>query len=434
MTSEILILNKDCVAMAADSAATLSGPYPKIFETNKVFALSKEYPIGIMIYQSPLITGVPVETLVKEFRSYILADCDELYTVEDYGKKFLEFIANGYPAKNGGNVPIITNEAVDADVRSYFYSIWDEIMNDIRVEARNRIQNNMSEEKVEVVLSPRDIIDDSITAMTAQAEQSVRDLKILERRKIRKNIDRVCESESFMFGMKTLSNPIDPARYIDRLKDLVCAFICSNDPLPNTTGIVIAGFGQNQTYPAYIEYNIDGCFWGKLKFKEIKRDEIGENRPAIIKTFAQGDVAATFLDGISPDLKEMIFDKFESIFDNELDDEDDEEEQLIRKRANKMIVSDLKKDIEGWISRMYYTPIQRSIRFLSKREMGQMAESMINLTSLRRRMSVNSVESVGGPVDVAIISKGDGLIWINRKHYFEMEKNPHYNGIKRGVI
>ena len=44
---------------------------------------------------------------------------------------------------------------------------------------------------------------------------------------------------------------------------------------------------------------------------------------------------------------------------------------------------------------------------------------------------VDSIESVGGPVDVAIISKGDGLVWINRKHYFEMEKNPHYNGMKR---
>ena len=431
MTSEILILNKDCVAMAADSAATLSGPYPKIFETNKVFALSKEYPVGIMIYQSPLISGVPVETLVKEFRSYILADHAELYTIEEYGERFLEFIANGYPAKNGGNIPIITDEAVDAEVRSYFYSIWDEIMNDIRMKAEDSIQNNMNEERVEIVLSPRNIIDNTMADMLSKAERSTRNLKILERRKIRKNIDRICDSEHFMFRMRSLSHPIDPTQYLDRLKNLVCAFICSNEPLPNTTGIVIAGFGQNQTYPAYIEYNIDGYFWGKLKFKEMKRDEIGENRPAIIKTFAQGDVAATFLDGISPDLKGMIFNRLESIFDVDCKNEEKEEEQLIRGKANKMIVSDFKSDIDRWIRTLYYNPIQKSIRFLSKREMGLMAESMINLTSLRRRMSVDSVESVGGPVDVAIISKGDGLIWINRKHYFEMEKNPHFNKMKR---
>ncbi|MCL2148299.1 MAG: hypothetical protein FWH47_03060 [Methanomassiliicoccaceae archaeon] len=59
MTSEILIMNRDCIAMAADSAATLSGQTPKIFEANKVFALSKKHPIGLMVYQSPLISGVP---------------------------------------------------------------------------------------------------------------------------------------------------------------------------------------------------------------------------------------------------------------------------------------------------------------------------------------------------------------------------------------
>ena len=51
-----------------------------------------------------------------------------------------------------------------------------------------------------------------------------------------------------------------------------------------------------------------------------------------------------------------------------------------------------------------------------------MAESLINLTCLKRRISINA-ETVGGPVDVAVISKGDGLIWIKRKHYFQPELN-----------
>ena len=35
-------------------------------------------------------------------------------------------------------------------------------------------------------------------------------------------------------------------------------------------------------------------------------------------------------------------------------------------------------------------------------------------------------ESVGGPVDVAVISKGDGFIWIKRKHYFDPSLNSHF--------
>ena len=35
-------------------------------------------------------------------------------------------------------------------------------------------------------------------------------------------------------------------------------------------------------------------------------------------------------------------------------------------------------------------------------------------------------ETVAGPIDVAVISKGDGFIWIKRKHYFERELNPQF--------
>jgi hypothetical protein len=33
---------------------------------------------------------------------------------------------------------------------------------------------------------------------------------------------------------------------------------------------------------------------------------------------------------------------------------------------------------------------------------------------------------VGGPIDVAVISRGDGFIWIKRKHYFSPELNPQF--------
>ena len=54
-----------------------------------------------------------------------------------------------------------------------------------------------------------------------------------------------------------------------------------------------------------------------------------------------------------------------------------------------------------------------------------MAESLIYLTYLKRRIS-SEEESVGGPIDVAIISKGDGFIWKKRKHYFNEDLNKHF--------
>ena len=51
-----------------------------------------------------------------------------------------------------------------------------------------------------------------------------------------------------------------------------------------------------------------------------------------------------------------------------------------------------------------------------------MAEALVSLTSFKRRVSADA-ETVGGPIDVALISKGDGFIWIKRKHYFKPELN-----------
>jgi len=62
---------------------------------------------------------------------------------------------------------------------------------------------------------------------------------------------------------------------------------------------------------------------------------------------------------------------------------------------------------------------------LPKDELALMAESLVNLTCLRRKFTTDR-ETVGGPIDVAVISKGDGFVWIKRKHYFKQELNPQF--------
>ncbi len=44
-----------------------------------------------------------------------------------------------------------------------------------------------------------------------------------------------------------------------------------------------------------------------------------------------------------------------------------------------------------------------------------MAEALVNLTAFRARMSVEEIETVGGPIDVAVISKGEGFVWVKHK-------------------
>ena len=68
MVTEIAIMNKEAIAIAADSAVTLREQ--KVFTSaNKIFTLSKYHPVGIMIYGSANFMEVPWETIIKIYRS-----------------------------------------------------------------------------------------------------------------------------------------------------------------------------------------------------------------------------------------------------------------------------------------------------------------------------------------------------------------------------
>jgi len=57
--------------------------------------------------------------------------------------------------------------------------------------------------------------------------------------------------------------------------------------------------------------------------------------------------------------------------------------------------------------------------------MALLAENLVSLTALKQKISLET-ETVGGPIDVAFISKNDGFIWIKRKHYFDGKLNPFF--------
>ena len=100
-------------------------------------------------------------------------------------------------------------------------------------------------------------------------------------------------------------------------------------------------------------------------------------------------------------------------------------ERAIQKKENAAAVDSLIKDFNELRRIKIVDPMMSVIRSLPKEELAAMAEALVEITSLRRKMD-SDIESVAGPVDVAIISKGDGLVWIKRKHYFDPENNTEF--------
>ena len=96
MTAEIAIMNKEAIALATDSAVTTTGESgQKIFTSaNKLFALSKYHPVGIMVYGNANFMDIPWETIIKIYREKELGK-KAFKTLEEYARGFIAFLDNG---------------------------------------------------------------------------------------------------------------------------------------------------------------------------------------------------------------------------------------------------------------------------------------------------------------------------------------------------
>ena len=91
MTAEVALLNKLGIALAADSAVTISegSDSRKVFNTaDKLFELSRNQPIACMVFSNLQFVQAPLQVLIKEFR----AQCGTYKTVAEASGALLEFL------------------------------------------------------------------------------------------------------------------------------------------------------------------------------------------------------------------------------------------------------------------------------------------------------------------------------------------------------
>ncbi|WP_225381743.1 hypothetical protein [Escherichia coli] len=90
-----------------------------------------------------------------------------------------------------------------------------------------------------------------------------------------------------------------------------------------------------------------------------------------------------------------------------------------------VLLQDHDTKLESYIVNNHTNKMISMLQSLGKADLAYMAESLVNITAFKRKVS-HDYETVGGPVDVAVISKVDGFVWVNRKHYFPKELNSNY--------
>ncbi|MBY8992308.1 MAG: hypothetical protein KGD58_16300 [Candidatus Lokiarchaeota archaeon] len=201
------------------------------------------------------------------------------------------------------------------------------------------------------------------------------------------------------------------------------------------SGLVIAGFGQEDFFPQMYAYSIVGLAYEHVVYEVKQIEKIDFDSRATIIPFAQSEMVHTFMSGIDPFFNENIeifisevINEYPKLIIENLPNLDQKEKKKLENKYKNIGKKEFKKivdKLESIKTKFFVDPIMKVVGMLPKDELAAMAESLVNLTSFKRKVSMQE-ETVGGPIDVALISKGEGFIWIKRKHYFKPELNPQF--------
>ena len=215
----------------------------------------------------------------------------------------------------------------------------------------------------------------------------------------------------------------------------ISGFHSAVEASPFFTGVAVAGFGENDMLPAITEVHIEGIVQGTLKKQSIRSESLSVDNGVLIVPLAQGDMIFQFMEGIAPEYEEYISRSMSAYFDTYLDNLMDVFGSVSSidiaplrddiKKSHPQIVESFNEGFTNFRIESTARQIVDAVRMLPKEHLAEMAEALVNLTSLKRRVSLQE-ETVGGPTDVAVITKGDGMVWIKRKQYFAPELNPGY--------
>lgn len=422
MTAIVGVMNKHAVALAADSAVTISSYNGrKVLNTaNKIFNISKYEPVGVMVYSNASFMGTPWDLIVKLYRKRLAHQ--KFDHIDGYLVEFLSFLKdNTYFCSEKHQKDILMNM-----MQNYYAEIYSSAKRECELKTPGAIIPEFE------ILTEMISLFSKITSDRNKLNicEDFKDYKLEQFKQY--SVDFISNLESEL--LKKI--PAIPNGLIDSFIASFFALITRQCNVPGFTGLVFVGYGEKDIYPSLIPVNILLAFDGKLRFYIDTNSEsrISEFNRASISPFAQVDVMMNILTGIASPIKDLVFETFSRILGkyNTLI-----QNLLIANGADSSIVNAVEKaplpavygefvdSINNYIQEEYIRKLIDTVEYLDIEDLSNMAESLIALTGLKKRMT-SSEENVGGPVDVAVISKIDGFIWMKRKHYFDKELNSQF--------
>lgn len=194
------------------------------------------------------------------------------------------------------------------------------------------------------------------------------------------------------------------------------------------TSLVFAGYGETEPYPSICKCEVTGIKRGKIQYtKPYDTISISDETESSFFAGGQDDIIEAIKYGIQEQriddickrlsvlVKELF--KYPEMYKNA--------PNFHRDLINQNSICQEAKEIIIKSAREHYQQQLRLIKGYNLQEMACLAENLIKATELHRKITFQQ-ESVGGLIDLAIITKNDGFQWLNRKSWYEPSKGGQY--------
>ena len=424
MTSEVVLMNRQAVAMAADSAVTITGGnYLKTYQSaDKLFPLVEGQPVAVMIYNNAEIMSTPWETVISLYREQTRGRA--LDTVDAYAKDFMSFLS--------GNMDLFPANDQDTEyfrlVAVVFSMIFEEF--DYQLEEFKRANGARARDHVSSILEF--VVDHVHYDYQYNFDDTIRgDLACFPKgmaEQVRRRYAAEAEEliDSLLAAMRQEHHGLTVSEQTtQKLRDIAVFAVTKDAFFEHYTGVVFAGFGRNDKFPSMRSYLTSSVVLGILKRREDRSANMTADAGPVIQPFAQDRMIRTFLTGIDPYLRMFMFGETLKLASGLVGDVISKAPNLTPDQRQRMfeeysqstmtpVLREFFRSLDGYQQAVHTAPIYRAVQMLPKKELGETAASLIKLNSFQQKVSA-AVETVGGPVDTAVITRNGGIEWRQEK-------------------
>lgn len=392
MTCEVAVMNKRGIALATDSAVTI-GRGDKIYHhAEKLFPLRSGAPVGIMLYGSAEIMAMPWELVINSYAQHLGER--RFDRIEQYAQEFLCFVKSA--------TSLFPPDVQQAWFRELVGRYWKEnLAGPLATKLKQGLNNSVgTANAILAKLLKEDHATWQKYPTMDQLGTAYGDKVISE------YSSALDELEKELFGAYTLNREVR-----DGLRTSV-KFMHTQQWLhpDDRSWIVFAGMGETEPFPVLQQYRVGSIAAGRLRSFKFNEACVSREDSAIVVPFAQTDMIDMFYRGIVPDLDEKLDDIVARCVSREMTKHDEKLAPEHIERVQKAF----RKALDEEIDEKYKGPLIAAVDALPRHDLAKMAEALVNLTALRMRMSVKEKETVGGSIDVAVLSKAAGFVWMKR--------------------